>query len=126
MRSGRRLGLRYAAPPALPPCAHARHRWHGAQRARRFRWNVGSAASLLSPLRYPLHFVIAPLSAANTPTEAVTGSDARGKNFEPGVAKSGKTETVLGCRHAARCYRGGFYGGGGLVNDATGRGFRSS
>jgi len=125
MRSGRRLGLRYAAPRAASLRARSSPLAWRAE-ARRFRWNVGSAASLLSPLRYPLHFVIAPLSAANTPTEAVTGSDARGKNFEPGVAKSGKTETVLGCRHAARCYRGGFYGGGGLVNDATGRGFRSS
>jgi hypothetical protein len=42
-------------------------------------------------LRNPLHFAIAPLSAANTPTEAVTGSDARGKNFEPVVAKFGMT-----------------------------------
>jgi len=91
VRSGRRRGLRYAATPALPPCAHVRHGWQGAQR------RGASVGMLALPLRcflrcaIPLHFAIAPLSAANTPTEAVTGSNLRGMNFEAVVAKSEMT-----------------------------------
>ena len=129
VRSGRRRGLRLnRSAHAASLCPRSSRMAWARREARRFRWNVGSAASLLSPFRYPLHFAIAPLSVANFPTEAAAGRvTSMDKLLNSSLRKIwNDLNGVVAVAFTARYHQGGFYGGGGLVNDATGRGFRSS
>jgi hypothetical protein len=91
VRSGRRRELCYTAPPRAASLRTRSSRLAWRAEARRFRWNVGFGAPLLSSLRNPLHFANAPLSVANFPTEAAAGTYKRWQNFK---FKFGKPELI--------------------------------